>query len=378
MSRKKTEEQELRAYLRLVPSRNGRAQKLHDLRVYEQKRQRRRARLTRLDDLDEPVKPAEQATRKATKVSKYPLALMPKSGKSRADKRKSCGLLLRNLQRFEEEPHVWLPSLRKPLPPFLLLPAELRQKALEMVLDDDAVLYPRPNSTTLNMALTCKLIAEDMRQVMKLWDRREMQVRSGLRLDRSVVDDLLRPLKAASAVLTYINRSTRTSCGRHIIFADAAGPSNEGQSQAGPCTNTAGGTNSRSLAVGPPNAQQSQRHGKDARRSKSSRKRALHSEKVTPERGNLERERPLQNEADSKTSEAPRQRQRKSMRGKRKQKAHKRKERQVLDLKDRDRKQYRDWARENVVEAAIVKERNILRKAYGLGTTAFLSDAEED
>ncbi|KAF7189158.1 hypothetical protein HII31_09580 [Pseudocercospora fuligena] len=384
MVRKKTEEKELRAYLRLVPSRNGRANKLHDLKVYEQKRQRRRARLTRLDDLDEPVKPAEQVTRTATKVSTYTLAILPKSGKSRAEKRRYCERLLRNLERYEEEPQVWLASWRKPLPPFLRLPAELRQKALEMVLDDDAVLYPRPSKTTLNMALTCKLIAEDMRPVMKLWDRREMQVRSGFRLDRSVVNDLLGPLKAASAVFTAQQRGMRPSGGRHIIFADAAGPSNEGKSQEGASTNTTGGTNSRSLATGPPSAQQSQREGKDARQSKSSCKRELYSKKGTTGRDNFELERRFQNEADAKASGAQQQRQYELIREKRKQKARKRKERdanreqELLDLKDRDRKQYRGWARENVVEAAIVKERNILRNAYGLGTTAFLSDAEED
>ncbi|EME86151.1 uncharacterized protein MYCFIDRAFT_214133 [Pseudocercospora fijiensis CIRAD86] len=319
MARKRTERRELRAYLRMVPSRN----------VYEQKKQRRRARLTRLDDWDEPIKPAEQTTIKPPR-----------------------------------EPQVWLASWRKPLPPFLKLPAELRQKVLEMVLDDDSVLYPRPNQTTVNMALTCKIIAEDMRPVMKLWNMREMQVRGGFPFDRSVVDDLLRPLKVASAVFTSQQRQSR---GRHIVFADAAGASKEEHGR----------------EVGPPSAQQSKQGGKDARPSESSCKREMHSMKRTTDGGTLEPERQLENEAASTASEAQRQRQDEKIRKRRKQKARKRKERlanrgqELLELKDRDRKQYRNWARKNVMEAAIVKERNILRAAYGLGTTTYLSDAED-
>lgn len=50
----------------------------------------------------------------------------------------------------------------------------------------------------------------------------------------------------------------------------------------------------------------------------------------------------------------------------------------LKQVDDRNRKQYRDWARENVVAAGLAMEAHKLRKAYGMGTNAYCGYGEEN
>ncbi|USW49446.1 hypothetical protein Slin15195_G027650 [Septoria linicola] len=132
----------------------------------------------------------------------YPPSLMPLTSKKRKQKAPFCLSFSRRLDRFHESPGVYDSTRRQPLPFMLRLPAELRQQILDIVLDDDDVLFPRPNSRTQALALTCKTFAMDVREVMKLWEVREGVLRSQLGTDReglsSYMQDLLAPLKSAS------------------------------------------------------------------------------------------------------------------------------------------------------------------------------------
>ncbi|KAI5367633.1 hypothetical protein Slin14017_G026690 [Septoria linicola] len=110
---------------------------------------------------------------------------MPLTSKKRKQKAPFCLSFSRRLDRFHESPGVYDSTRRQPLPFMLRLPAELRQQILDIVLDDDDVLFPRPNSRTQALALTCKTFAMDVREVMKLWEVREGVLRSQLGTDRS-------------------------------------------------------------------------------------------------------------------------------------------------------------------------------------------------
>ena len=86
-----------------------------------------------------------------------------------------------------------------------------QQQILEQVLDDNEVLFQRPNSTTQTLAVTCKTFAADVREVYKLWKVREDKVRAGLGFDRSgmsaYMNDLLAPLQSASKVYEELQQA---------------------------------------------------------------------------------------------------------------------------------------------------------------------------
>lgn len=79
-------------------------------------------------------------------------------------------------------------------------------------------MYPRPNSKTMDMALVCKTFAGDGRKVTKLWDARERELRRGYGTQQSELNtlmaDLLRPVQAASAVLTARSKLRRQNSDR--------------------------------------------------------------------------------------------------------------------------------------------------------------------
>ncbi|KAF2216624.1 hypothetical protein CERZMDRAFT_89927 [Cercospora zeae-maydis SCOH1-5] len=103
----------------------------------------------------------------------YPAAVRPQLDKKKKKKAKStyCLRLVRALDRYDVNPAVYDPSCTleaSQLLPILRLPSELRQKMLDNVLDDEDVLFSRPNSTIQALALTCKRWALDLPEVKKL------------------------------------------------------------------------------------------------------------------------------------------------------------------------------------------------------------------
>ncbi|KAK4506101.1 hypothetical protein PRZ48_004066 [Zasmidium cellare] len=135
---------------------------------------------------------------------KYPKALLPENAKKKPHKLKYCMRLARNLEHFDKHPEVWGVGSYAPLPPLLRLPPELRQKILDEVLDDDEVRY-RPNYLTQSLAVVCKTFSTDVKEVSKLWDKREAEQAKSFGMDhasmRSYIAELNGDREKAVAVL---------------------------------------------------------------------------------------------------------------------------------------------------------------------------------
>lgn len=74
--------------------------------------------------------------------------VVAKGSSKRKQKRLYCQSLARALDRLQEEPSVYDESLRKPLPPLLSLPAELRVRAFSLQVATSADHFPATNPGT--------------------------------------------------------------------------------------------------------------------------------------------------------------------------------------------------------------------------------------
>ncbi|EMF15956.1 uncharacterized protein SEPMUDRAFT_61349 [Sphaerulina musiva SO2202] len=146
----------------------------------------------------------------------YPASVVPSPSNKRKEKGGYCMRFSRSLDRFHEYPNVYDEAQREPLPTLLRLPAELRQHILDLVLDDNDLFVPRPNTSTRDLALCCKTFETDLREVSKLWKTREEYLRAQpipqFRADMDAfMADLHAPLRSASLINASISRFRRAS-----------------------------------------------------------------------------------------------------------------------------------------------------------------------
>lgn len=167
--------------------------------------------------------PTSTSASSMASFARYPKVLLPENEKKKRHKLKYCMRLARNLEHFDsrcmtakvhkikltsipftEHPEVWGVGNFPPLPPLLRLPPELRQKVLDEVLDDDEVRY-RPNYLTQSLAVVCKTFSTDVKEVSKLWDKREAEQAKSFGMDhasmRSYIAELNGDREKAVAVL---------------------------------------------------------------------------------------------------------------------------------------------------------------------------------
>ena len=152
----------------------------------------------------------------------YPPALRTRLSTTRHERRTFCQRLARNLAHFDQHPEVWLNTIYKgkKVPPYLRLPPELRQSILSLAITDDELLVcPRPNSTTLDLTLVDKTFAADVVECMHLWDIREKQLKERRRKRRKnpmrehlarLAEDLLQPVRSHVAFRV----PTRSACAK--------------------------------------------------------------------------------------------------------------------------------------------------------------------
>lgn len=160
--------------------------------------------------------------------------------KSRGRKATYCQRLARHLDRLDENPQVWIERQTLPTPPFLNLPAELRQNILYHALEDDEISIPRPNSTTRDLELVCKQFAADLPAVQMMWNKRAAELSKLCGFEKTVmsalIKDMMGPLEVASAALKSQKRlvNTRTqhkASSRRNMQLDGAGITSRRQRQ---------------------------------------------------------------------------------------------------------------------------------------------------
>lgn len=125
--------------------------------------------------------------------------------KPRKGKATHCQKLARNLERFDENPAVWMKELPVHLTPVEKLPAELLQNILYLVLDEDEMSIRRPNTTTRDLALVCTKFRDHLPAVNNMWDKRAGEVNEVFRDEKismkALINDMMAPLQVASAAL---------------------------------------------------------------------------------------------------------------------------------------------------------------------------------
>lgn len=161
-------------------------------------------------------------------------SLLPTADKKKSRSRKAsyCQRLARHLDRFDENPELWMSGRTIYPPPFLRLPPELRQDILFHVLEGDEVRIPRPNSITLDLALVCKQFREDLPAVTRMWDARLAEMNKLCGFERAVMSNLIKdmmgPLETATAALNnqkrfLSSRAQRKAPSRRNMQLDGSG-----------------------------------------------------------------------------------------------------------------------------------------------------------